>query len=77
MESTQPTRLTVAEVKRLHALLGGDALTEAMIIQFIGDRYGAPSLFELPWAVAAQVLRRHGDFIRAAKQHCQPELAIG
>ena len=70
-------RLKVAEVKRLHALLGGDAVTETMIIRFIGDRYGAPSLFEVPRNVAQQIFRRPGDFIRAAKQHCQPELAIG
>ncbi len=74
MENTQPTRLTVAEVERLHALLGGDPRTEEMIIRFIGDRYGAPSLFEVPWAVAAQIQRRPADFIRAAKLHCEPEL---
>lgn len=52
MEPTQPTRLTVAEVERLHALLGGDPVVEWMIQQYIATQWTAPTLLELPWHVA-------------------------
>lgn len=69
-------RLTVGTVERLHALLGGDPRTEEMIIEFIRHRYGVANLLELPLQVASEVLRRPTDFIRAAKQFCEPELAF-
>ena len=67
-------RLTVATVERLHTLLGGDPVTEEMILLFIAHKYGARNLFYLPANVTAQILNRPADFIRAAKQHCEPEL---
>lgn len=73
-QSSNQTRLTVETVRRLHHAVGGDPVTEEMILRFIRDRYGAVNLFELPWKVADAVLKRPADFIRAAKQHCAPEL---
>jgi len=70
----QTGRLTVATVERLHRLLGGEARVEEMILRFIADKYGARNLLYLPPKVAAAVLQRPADFIRAAKQHCEPEL---
>lgn len=70
------TRLTVAEVERLHGLLGGDPVTEEMIIRFIAEKYQAKSLLELPRKVAQEVFRRPADFIRAVKSHFQPELGF-
>ena len=67
-------RLPVATVQRMERLVGGDPVTEEQILRFIGARYGAKSLFYLPPHVAAQVCKRPGDFVRAAKQYCQPEL---
>ena len=67
-------QLSVRTVERLHTVLEGDPRTEEMIIQFIRHQYGARSLLELPLKVANEVLRRPTDFIRAAKQHCEPEL---
>ncbi|WCJ60315.1 hypothetical protein NXS98_04060 [Fontisphaera persica] len=67
-------RLPVATVERLHHALGGDPRSEEMILRFIGDRWGAKNLFYLPPKVAAEALRRPADFIRAAKQYCEPEL---
>ena len=61
-------------VERLHRLLGGDARTESMVLQFIADRYGAASLLHLPPHVASAILKRPADFLTAAKQHCEPEL---
>jgi hypothetical protein len=69
-------RLPVQTVERLHRLIGGEALVEEMILRFIADRYGARSLFYLPSKVAAAAARRPADFIRAAKQHCEPELGF-
>jgi hypothetical protein len=69
-------RLPVATVQRIERLVGGDPVTEGQILRFIGARYGARSLFELPAQVAAQICRRPGDFIRAAKRYCEPELGL-
>ena len=67
-------RLPVATVQRIERLVGGDPVTEEQMLRFIRARYGAKSLFYLPHQVATQVCKRPGDFIRAAKQYCQPEL---
>ena len=70
------TRLPVATVQRLERVLGGDPVTEDQILRFIAAQYGAKNLFWLPRKVAAAILKRPADFIRAAKRYCQPELAL-
>lgn len=67
-------RLSVQTVERLHRLLGGDERVEGMILRFIADNYGAATLLHLPPHIAREILKRPADFIRAAKQHCEPEL---
>ena len=67
-------RLRVVDVQCLHRVLEGDPVTEELILRFIGDRWGAPNLFYLPVKVAGEILRRPGDFIRAAKRYYEPEL---
>jgi hypothetical protein len=67
-------RLSVQTVERLHRLLGGEARIETMVLQFIGDQYGAKNLLCLPPHVAKEILKRPADFLRAAKEHCEPEL---
>jgi hypothetical protein len=69
-------RLSPREVLRLEQALGGDPVTEDIVLRFIGARWEALNLFHLPARVAAEALRRPGDFMRAAKQHCQPELSF-
>ncbi len=69
-------RLPVATVQRIERLVGGDPMTEDQILLFIAGRYGARSLLYLPPQVAGEILRRPADFVRAAKQYCQPELAL-
>lgn len=69
-----PGRLPVVMVERLHRVIGGEARAEAMVLQFIHARYGAKNLLHLPAQVAREVLRRPNDFVRAAKQYCEPEL---
>ena len=61
-------------VEHLHRLLGGEARVEDMVLRFIADRYGAKSLPHLPPHVAREIIKRPGDFIQAAKRHCEPEL---
>jgi hypothetical protein len=68
--------LPLGTVQRIERLVGGDPVTEDRVLRFIDARYGARSLVYLPPRVAAQVLKRPADFIRAAKQYCQPELAL-
>ena len=67
-------RLRVADVKRMHDAVGGDPVTEEMILTFISARHGARNLLYLSPKVATAILERPVDFIRAAKQHCAPEL---
>ena len=67
-------RLSVQTVERLHRLLGGDPHVEGMVLQFIADKYGAKNLLYLPPHVAKEVLKRPADFLRAVKEHCEPEL---
>ncbi len=74
-DEDQPNRrLPVQTVARLHRAVGGDARVEEMILRFIHERYGARSLLHLPEKIAGEVLKRPADFIRAAKQFCEPEL---
>jgi len=67
-------RLSVQTVERLHRLLGGDVHVEGMVLQFIADKYGAKNLLYLPPQVAKEILKRPADFLRAVKDHCEPEL---
>ena len=67
-------RLPVQVVEHLHRLVGGDARTERMVERFIADQYRAQNLFYLPPNVATQIIRRPADFLRAVKNHCEPEL---
>lgn len=67
-------RLPVQTVERLHRLLGGEARVEGMVLRFVADKYGAKNLFHLPPHVAKEVLKRPADFLRAVKEHCEPEL---
>ena len=67
-------RLPVQVVEHLHRLLGGDAHVEGMVLQFIADEYEAKNLLYLPPHVAREIIRRPADFLRAVKQHCEPEL---
>jgi hypothetical protein len=69
-------RLTVATVRHLERVLGGDPVVEGQILRFIADRYGASSLLEIPPHVAAAILKRPADFVNAAKRHCEPELPL-
>ena len=74
--NAQPAPLAAGMVEHMERLIGGDPVTEAQVVRFIGAKYGAKSLFFLPPAVAREVLRRPADFVRAAKHYCQPELAL-
>ena len=67
-------RLSVQTVERLHRLLGGDAHAEDRVLRFIEARYRAKNLFYLPADVAREIGKRPADFIRAVKDHCEPEL---
>lgn len=67
-------RLRVCDVQRMHDAVGGDPLTEEMILTFIADKYGASNLLYLSPKVAGEILRRPVEFIRAAKRHGEPAL---
>ena len=74
LTNSETGRLSVQTVERLHRLLAGDPRVEGMILRFIADRYRARTLLHLPPHVAREILRRPADFIRAAKEYCEPEL---
>ncbi|HEY6009242.1 MAG TPA: hypothetical protein VIU40_13030 [Geobacteraceae bacterium] len=64
------------DVRRLERLLAGDPAVEDAVLAFITNNYGAKSLFTLPANIAAEIIRRPADFIRAAKRAKQPELEL-
>ena len=67
-------RLPVATVRQLDRVLGGDPVTEELVIEYIGARWGATSLFYVPPDKAAKILKGPADFIRGLKRRKQPEL---
>jgi len=67
----------VGTVRRIERLVGGDPVLEDQVLRFIKGRYGAEDLLGLPRTVAEEVCRRPGDFVRAAKSYCEPELGFG
>ena len=69
-----PQKLPAKTVERIHRAVGGDGLVEEMILRFIVSRNGARNLLYLPANVAAKVVKRPTDFIRAAKRFCELEL---
>jgi len=69
-------RMQVAGVERLHQLVGGDPVTEDLILGYIGRRWGARNLFYLPPTVAAAVVERPVDFLRAVKEAQAPVLKL-
>ena len=75
LELGTPTgRLSGQTVEQLHQLLSGEVRMEGMIPRFLADRQGAAGLLYLPPQVAQEILKRPADFIRAAKQHGEPDL---
>ena len=74
LSNPETGRLSVQTVEHLHRLLGGDGRVEDMVLRFIAARYHAKSLLHLPPHVAKEIMKRPGDFIQAAKRHCEPEL---
>ena len=69
-------RLPVQVVEHLHQLLGGDARLENMVLYYIAFRWQAKNLFYVPPKAAGEIIRRPADFLRAAKDHCEPELSF-
>ncbi len=76
VEITATGRLPVATVQHIERLVGGDPMTEDQVLRFMASRYGAKNLLYLPRNVAAEILRRPADFVRAAKRFCEPELGL-
>jgi hypothetical protein len=70
----ETNRLPVQTVEHLHRLVGGDAHTEKMVLDYIRFRWEAKTLFGIPPKAAIQIIRRPADFLTAVKNHCEPEL---
>jgi len=69
-------RLPVATVLHLDRVLGGDPVTEGLVIDYVGERWGATSLFYVPPDKAAKILKGPADFIRRLKRRSQPEVGF-
>ncbi len=67
-------RLSRRDIEHLERVLGADRVIEIQIVEFIRARWGGKSLFDLPRKMAVAALYRPAVFIRAAKQHYEPEL---
>ena len=69
-------RLPVATGRRLDRVLGGDPMTEELVVQYIEARWRAKNLVYVPREKAAKILKNPADFIRSLKRRSQPELAF-
>jgi len=69
-------RLPVQVVEHLHRLLGGDPQLEQMVVKYIQFRWQAKDLFCIPAKAASEIIRRPADFLKAAKNHSEPELGF-
>ena len=69
-------RLPVATVLHLDRVLGGDPVTEGLVVDYIAARWGARSLFYVPRDKAAKILKGPANFIRGLKRRSQPELSF-
>jgi hypothetical protein len=67
-------RISVETAKHIARLLEGDFATEEMLVRFVKEKYGVPTVLDLPPKIAREIIRRPGDFIRAARRWCEPEL---
>jgi len=63
-------------VAQLTRLLGSEPAAEDRVLRFIAARYGARALFELPPRVATEIVRRPGDFLRAAHEFFEPSFKL-
>ena len=70
------TRIDAMTGRRLERELGGDPVTEQIILDYIWARWGAQTLLYMPPEVATAVLARPGAFVEAAKRFSQPELGL-
>lgn len=61
-------RLTIETVQNMERLIGGDPVTEQLILNFIEKKWKVPDLMRLPVKVAQNILNRPTDFIAAAKR---------
>jgi hypothetical protein len=74
--NARAVRLPVATVLHLDRVLGGDPVTEDLVVDYIRERWGATSLFYVPRDKAALILKGPADFIRRLKRRSQPELSF-
>ena len=70
------TSVDAATGRRLERLLGGDPITEQIVLNYIAARWSARTLLFIPPAIAAAIIARPPAFIAAAKQFAQPELPL-
>ncbi len=75
-EGQRTERLPVGTVLRIERLVGGDPMTERLVLRYIAKRHGARNLLYLPSKVAAAILDRPDAFLRTAKSFFEPELTF-
>ncbi len=66
----------LADVLYLDRMIGGDPVTEGMILKYIGKRWGALNLARLPASAAAAIRERPVEFVQAVKRYYAPELNL-
>ena len=76
MDTPTTTRLPVTDVLRMERVIGGDPVTEGLVLDYIGAQWTAKSLFYLPPKVARAVAMRPADFLKVVKGHYAPEFTF-
>ena len=67
MQRELKSRLTAQEVWQLERLVGDDVEDQEAVLAFISHFYSADNLFWVPRRVYEEIVRRPGDFVRAAR----------
>jgi len=69
-------RVPVGDVLRIERLIGGDPITEDLVLRFIAKRWSARSLVFLKPKVAREIAKRPKDFLDHVKAHFAPVLGF-
>ena len=70
------SRLGVDVVENLHRVLGGDPVTEDLVLRYLAERWRVGNLFLLPPEVAAAIRRNPAAFLATVREHFAPRLGF-
>ena len=70
------TRVSVSDVLRMERVIGGDPVTEDLVLRFIQQECGARSLCYVPSSWVTAIAHRPQDFLAKVRNKYAPELSF-